>query len=283
MRKSILISTAMVLGVLALLLFGLAPEPAADALPPGPVVLLVEDDTGAFLLQVKQGAQQAAAQAGCELIQETAAGNTLRETVDQWARRGTTAALLLMEDEDLCREAAAAFQHAGVPVVTLAGETEEGASAVMNQRQAGELLAGFAGSEGRVYLFGDAPERLAGALGVLDPERVAAEPAALPQPGEQASVLALTGEATQRLAALKSEGVFTAPLAGMDPGEERVALMASGAVDALVLETPYAMGYAAMEMALAGETSPQMLPYRLVPREEMYEAQHVKLMFPLLH
>ena len=41
----------MVLCVLALLLFGLAPETAADAGIPGPVVLLVEDDTGAFLLQ----------------------------------------------------------------------------------------------------------------------------------------------------------------------------------------------------------------------------------------
>ena len=70
MRRSIVISVVMVLCVLGLLLFGFGTETEVPAAPPGPVVLLVEDDTGAFLLQVKQGAQQAAAQAGCTLTQE---------------------------------------------------------------------------------------------------------------------------------------------------------------------------------------------------------------------
>ena len=58
---------------------------------------------------------------------------------------------------------------------------------------------------------------------------------------------------------------------------------ALAAVDALAMETPYALGYVAMEAALSGAKAPCMLPYRLVEREEMYAAQNVKLMFPLLH
>lgn len=51
MRRSIVISVVMVLCVLGLLLFGFGTETEVPAAPPGPVVLLVEDDTGAFLLK----------------------------------------------------------------------------------------------------------------------------------------------------------------------------------------------------------------------------------------
>ncbi len=282
MRRSICLSITMVLCVLALLLFGLAPETAADAGIPGPVVLLVEDDTGAFLLQVKQGAQQAAAQAGCELTQETAALGSLEETARQWAQRGATAALVLMQDTELRREAAAAFRAEDVPVVLLGETAAQGASAAMDQRQAGELLGSYARVYPQVYLYGDAPACQEGALSVLEPGQ-AVETGAFPAPEEQACAVALTPEETLRLAAMKEAGQLTVPLVGMDPGGERVQLMASGAVDALAIETPYALGYVAMEAALSGAKAPCMLPYRLVEREEMYAAQNVKLMFPLLH
>ena len=82
---------------------------------------------------------------------------------------------------------------------------------------------------------------------------------------------------------MREAGELTAPLVGMDPGEERVQLMAEGAVDALAVETPYALGYMAMQMALSGETEACLLPYKLVVPSEMYDAKNVKLMFPLLH
>lgn len=109
MRRSIVISVVMVLCVLGLLLFGFGTETEVPAAPPGPVVLLVEDDTGAFLLQVKQGAQQAAAQAGCTLTQEPLSGKTLAEAAQRWSQRKATAALLLTEDAVLRAEAETAL------------------------------------------------------------------------------------------------------------------------------------------------------------------------------
>ena len=155
--------------------------------------------------------------------------------------------------------------------------------ATMDERQAGMLLADFAKTYGRVYLVGDAPQRLEGALSALRQEQAVTEGNALPAPGEDACVVALTGKETRRLAAMREAGELTAPLVGMDPGEERVQLMAEGAVDALAVETPYALGYMAMQMALSGETEACLLPYKLVVPSEMYDAKNVKLMFPLLH
>ena len=98
-----------------------------------------------------------------------------------------------------------------------------------------------------------------------------------------AIIISQSGETADTLAAMREAGELTAPLVGMDPGEERVQLMAEGAVDALAVETPYALGYMAMQMALSGETEACLLPYKLVVPSEMYDAKNVKLMFPLLH
>ena len=156
MRRSIVISVVMVLCVLGLLLFGFGTQTEVPAAPPGPVVLLVEDNTGAFLLQVKQGAQQAAAQAGCTLTQEPLSGKTLAETAQRWSQRKATAALLLTEDAVLRAEAEAALDAVGVPVVVLRDEETRTVYATMDERQAGMLLADFAKAYGRVYLVGDA-------------------------------------------------------------------------------------------------------------------------------
>lgn len=150
-------------------------------------------------------------------------------------------------------------------------------------REGLQEVVDFAKAYGRVYLVGDAPQRLEGALSALRQEQAVTEGNALPAPGEDACVVALTGKETRRLAAMREAGELTAPLVGMDPGEERVQLMAEGAVDGLAVETPYALGYMAMQMALSGETEACLLPYKLVVPSEMYDAKNVKLMFPLLH
>ena len=154
--------------IVVALLFGFGTETEVPAAPPGPVVLLVEDDTGAFLLQVKQGAQQAATQAGCTLTQEPLSGKTLAETAQRWSQRKATAALLLTEDAVLRAEAEAALDAVGVPVVVLRDEETRTVYAAMDEHQAGMLLADFAKTYGRVYLVGDAPQRLEGALGAAD-------------------------------------------------------------------------------------------------------------------
>lgn len=281
MRKSIVLSMAMVLCVLALLLFGLAPESVNVVSPPGPAVLIVQDDTGAFLLQVKQGAQQAASEVGCALGQETVTKDTLTETVTRWEQRGTSAALLLIEDANLREETATAFETSGIHVVVLRDQRANGAYVAMDERQVGALLAEFAQNYGMVYLLGEAPQRLEGVMDVLTPTQAILS--ATPAPEEQGCMIALTEEETHRLAILRASGEVTAPLAGMDPGASRVAWMADGIVDALAMDTPYAMGYTALKMALAGERKACLLPYRLVVKQEMYTAQNVKLMFPLLH
>ena len=212
------------------------------------------------------------------MTQEPLSGETLAETAQRWSQRKATAALLLTEDAVLRAEAEAALDAVGVPVVVLGDKETRTVYAAMDERQAGMLLADFAKAYGRVYLVGDAPQRLEGALSALRQEQAVTGGNALPAPGEDACVVALTGKETRRLAAMREAGKLTARLVGMDPGEERVQLMAEGAV-----ETPYALGYMAMQMALSGETEACLLPYKLVVPSEMYDAKNVKLMFPLLH
>lgn len=282
MKKSLIFSAALIVCALVLLLFGFDAFIPLAPLPAGPTVLVVQDDTGAFLMQVKQGAQKAAAQVGSELSLETVTAASVEQAAAKWADKGAEAALLLMEDEALAAWTYESFTAAGIPTVPISTEETRLPGIGADERQAGALLGAFARDYGRVYVFGDAPLRLEGVSGVLK-KNVLVTDGTLPAPQEDACVLALTGEETLRLAGLKATGGFSAPVAGLDPGEERVRLMEEGFVSALVCRTPYAMGYAAASAIYEKQEPQRALPYRIVYRSDMYSAENVKLMFPLLH
>jgi ABC-type sugar transport system substrate-binding protein len=282
MKKSLVFSAVLVVCALLVMFFGFdaaAPSAPKDA---GPMVLMVSNDTGAFLLQLRQGAQQAATEAGSTLSLEIVTAETLPSAAAKWAGRGAEAALLLLADDPLLQQAQAELQAQNIPAVVIAGQGENAPGIAGDAYQSGRLLGEFAKAYERVYLLGDAPQRRQGALDMLAQEAVILD-GSLPSPGENACVLALTEAETRRLADLKAQGGLSATLAGVDPGEERVALMEQGLVAALVCQSPYAMGYAAANAALSHSADVTLVPWRLVLSDEMYAAENVKLMFPLLN
>jgi ABC-type sugar transport system substrate-binding protein len=282
MKKSLLFSVVLVICALLVMFFGFDPASQGTPKDAGPMVLMVSNDTGAFLLQLRQGAQQAATEAGSTLSLEIVTPKTLQSAAAKWAGRGTEAALLLLAEGELLQQAQAELQAQHVPAVVIQGQGESTPGIAADERQSGELLGGFAKDYDLIYLVGDAPQRRQGALDALTQKTVIAD-GSLPLPGDNACVLALTEAETLRLADLKAQGKLSAPIAGVDPGEERVALMEQGWVAALVCQSPYAMGYAAVNAALSHREGVTLVPWRLVLSDEMYAAENVKLMFPLLN
>jgi ABC-type sugar transport system substrate-binding protein len=282
MKKSLVFSAVLVICALLVMFFGFdaaSKNPPEDA---GPMVLMVSNDTGAFLLQLRQGAQQAATEAGSTLSLEIITPETLPDAAAKWAGRGAEAALLLLADDALLRQAQAELAAQSIPAVVIAQQGETAPGIAGDAYQSGRLLGEFAMAYDTIYLAGDDPQRRQGALDMLAQKTVITD-GSLPPPGGNACVLALTEAETLRLAALKSEGKLSVALAGVDPGEERVALMEQGLTEALVCPSPYAMGYAAVNAALSHREDVTLVPWRLVLREDMYAAENVKLMFPLLN
>ena len=97
------------------------------------------------------------------------------------------------------------------------------------------------------------------------------------------AVIALDEEAAARLVGEKAEGLWTQPLILVNPGEGAASWLESGQVQAAVLPSPYATGYIAASQALWSENAQKYrAPAFIVTPENMYDAQNVKLVFPLL-
>ncbi|MEG2603474.1 MAG: hypothetical protein RSB91_00985 [Clostridia bacterium] len=282
MKKSLVFSVLLVIGALLLMLYGFDADVPSGAAETGTVVLVVADDTGAFVLQVKQGARKAMAESGGDLAVEIISQDTLVQAAAKWADRGAVAALLLLEQEALSHAAQAAFQAQNIPVALILEQRDGLPSVMTDERQAGELLGSYAAQFDKVYLLGGSSARLEGAQSALRSGQGSTS-GMLPPKGENACVVALSAEETLRLANLREKGAFDAPLIGFDPGETRVSLMESGQTEALVCENPYAMGYRAAQAALNHQTEAWLAPCRMVMREDLYSAKNVKLMFPLLN
>ena len=96
--------------------------------------------------------------------------------------------------------------------------------------------------------------------------------------------MALDEETAVRLLQEKSEGQWTQPLILVNPGEGAASWLESGQVQAAVLPSPYATGYIAASQALWSENAQKYrAPAFIVTPENMYDAQNVKLVFPLLY
>ena len=282
MKRTLIISFAVGALALVLLIYGLNVSDSEANAELGPIVLIVADDTGAFVLQIKQGAQLAASEKGSDLSVETVTLGGVNQAAQKWAERKAAAALIYLEDQTLMSAVKAAFGDKGIPMVAIQNGADGLPLVKMDEYQAGVLLAGYAAGYRTVYVLGDAPERLKGLEDTLSAEQtvIFAEPQGAP---EDACALALTSGETARLAALREQGAFDLPLAGVDPGENRVQLMERGLTDALIFTSPYAMGYLAVDAALAASAEPTLQSYIMVYKEDIYKAENIKLMFPLLN
>lgn len=279
MRKSLLVSILFVLLALFLLLFGLNMDTDVESKGSAPLVLWVENDTGAFVMQLKQGMQKAADEAGIQLIQEIVTAQNVTSLSQEWKGKAKRGVLLFLEDEHLLQTALSGLE--GTQTLCVASSEAPYADVAPDDAHIGEVVA--AGLEGYAfaYVVGDGGAREESVRASLDKAGITMLHEPIVQ-GQEAIVLALTAQDTLRLAEEKKSGAWAYPLIGVDPGEARAALLEEGVTSALIFASPYAMGYEAAEMLLGVEKKTGRVAYTLVPRTQMYNARYVKLVFPLL-
>lgn len=273
MKKSLIVSAVLVLAAFFLLMFGFnAPEETVPETA-RTLLLVVEKDTGSFLMQLRQGVQTAAAEMGWELITEmvSAAG-----TVSLPSHGKTpNGALLFIENGAWRQQTTAQLMEMNITPVLVSAEDYCGA---------GELAGNFAAAYSKVYLLGGDDAQRAAAMEQLENREVLTQLPIDPTLTD-VCVAALDEKMTALLGAEKAAGAWTHDLICWNPDEEnRIAWLEGGITQAVMLPSPYGMGYeAAMQAMGVGSKAPHNTFSSLVTRDDMYSAQNIKLVFPLLH
>lgn len=293
MRRVLIVSAVCLALAVGLMLWGFSGgAPAAQGTPPH-ALLVVEDDTGSFQMQLRKGLQEAVADRGGRLQVETLA-NLPAGGPD--AASYTAVFLWLRQPEALIER----LGGQGAPLIVLDHQLRGQYSLAFNEAEGARQLALLAQRQrrsGPAALIADPADplqarRLEGALPVFD----GAEPVMMPpdaiEPGrlrDAAFVLALSGGAVDSLAALKRAGLLPQglPVYGVEAEEQRAQYMEAGLLQGVAAASPYAMGYAAgeaLDLIARRDFTPalRLLPLQLVTPDTMYEARYVKEMFPLL-
>lgn len=304
MRKTVIVFVLCVLSVAGIMLWGFRdPEASAVARTPR-YALILSEDRGTQVLQLKQGAQYAAGALGAELTVYTAGldeteGSVWLESLEALASAPLDGLILTPCGEAAAGRAARLCKDRDIPLVVLweplPGQ-EDLPLVRTDDREQGRLLAEAAGAPKQAVAFvtGDARAllRLEGLQAILGPALSVrqADPdqplsALLDGLAEGCQVFLLTGELTAQARALQGSG---AAVWGVDPGEDRVSLLTEGAVRGLVMEMPYAQGYLAVQALQAGsgqraQAAALISPSRVVTPETMFRSENVKLVFPLAH
>lgn len=279
-KKPFVLMAVCIAATVVLLAWGFAPgKPSADAAGPS-LALIIESDTGAFLMQLRKGMSEAADALGARL-----SIISLPEEQPQ-----ADALFLLVSDPESWVRA----NNPTVPVVAIGEAADSCLSVTMNDEAALGTLLRLAAekSGGRPVLLvtdeGDARSRARSrqAMARADSANTRAVPYSddLLWPEECGAAVGLSARATVALAALNPGGSHA--VLGFDPGDSRVSLLESGAADTLVLDKPYAMGYVAVQaawQALHGQSpgSPAVESL-LANADNMYLPENVKQVFPLL-
>lgn len=296
MKKPVILSILCVAASLFLLLWGFN-EPSNPETPPQKkYILLIEDDTGTFLMQLRKGLQEGAAQQDARLTVETA-GKDVRAQAADLATQGYSAALLLLSNPAPMLEACV---EAGVPTLVVEQSIRGQVCVLSNDETAGQLLMHRAltlspdhsrvalltsDSDSHAKARGQGAEALGSRYGV----------SIMPWPEDLAAlagyqVLVATDPAqTILLADAKKDGFLPASLLvlGVDTGDRRVTDLESGLIAAMAMDSPYAMGYQALEKAQLlsqGDLPPSLhtVAPTLIDLKNMYLAENVKQVFPLL-
>lgn len=303
MKRPLLICVMCIILCVCLMLLG---EPSArqtKAAVSYTITLLSEDDTGAFLSQLKQGAQAAAREYGDRVTATTLQGSPV-ELIAQLKSSGTQAVLLLCQSESLRKAALDACKEAHLPVILCGIRMDGQYSVSSNDQLAGALAAQHLlalGCKNVVLLTqrsNAASERLQGASAAVQGVSLYQVPIsdtptlddyAVTLLRGGAGLLALTEEATVYAVEQKKNGALglTVPIAGMDTGDARSEHIERGMVQGMVLPAPYAIGYVAgrnLHSLLTTGTTELSTPVspKLITLANLYEAENVKLAFPLL-
>lgn len=261
------------------------------------VLLLVESDTGAFLMQLRRGLQEAVQRRGGTLTSERLAGLDLSVLPPSADR---VDAIYLFAPQGAAGYADA-LPKQGCPIILLDDEVRGEVCVLSDEaaggRQAGEYIAGLALPRPAVIVVDQQNPRQAQRLsGVL--QGLKSAPYALLSPGDinaldaaaAGCVLALDDNTLANIAQRKADGLLPndLPLLGFGGGEQGARLMEVGLLQGLVADDPYALGYMAgmlLDSLAADGLTPalHLTPMRLVTPDTLYNPENVKLMFPLLH
>ena len=255
-------------------------------------LLLVEDDTGTYLMQLRKGLQEAVQERGGTLSVERLAD---LDPVNRQASYENYSAIYLLSQKP--ENYLPALYGKDIPVIVLGKEIRGEICALPDEEAGGRALGAHAAAlfpGGHVLIIGNELEtrdtlRLKGIMaGLSGLSSALLAPDALDRAGtlQPDAILALSD--TSLDAALALRGQDSTALFGFDAAETRLALMESGELHGIAADDPYALGYIAGSMLDdiledGGKPFVRLSPRRLVTRETMYDAANVKLIFPLLH
>ena len=295
MKRPLTVSLLCLLGALALLFWGFNPSGSSQPPPERRYVLLIESDTGTFLMQLRKGMQEAVALQGARLTVEIVAGDPAVQAREV-AAVSPTAVLLLLTRPALMLEALA---EVDIPAVVI-GQTIRGQVCVISDDEDGGAAYVYRALEmaeaEQILLLTDeedprAVARSFGALAKASPKKIQTMSWSpeMEIPSGYSVFLAASTRVTQWLAMAKAEGRLAAESAvlGVDTGDSRVQDLEQGYAEALLMDNPYAMGFLAIEKAqMLAESqlipSLHFYPSPLIDLGNMHLIENVKLVFPLL-
>ena len=288
----------------------LLPQVAARrrAAPPAEVSVILREADTALWSNVRLGMEQAAGELGAELRVLTPAGSNDGAGQLDMVRReaaGQASVLVIAPADCAGLERALAQGEAGCPVVTLESPLEGAALTVAPDNAAlGAALAQAVLEEdgsGFVMLLSASPDS-AGVAARMEGARQALEAAGvrtrlgetdlsgtglagLLKHPDLSAVMAFEPALTEQAAALKSSLGLDVPLYGVGVTAVGAAWLERGVISAAAAWSDFAVGYLAVEGAMAlarGQAAqPEQLPFFIVRGEEIYEPEYQKLLFPV--
>jgi len=306
MKRPVIISVLCLIASLAVMFFGFRGSQAKTPAKTKTITLLTQEDTGSFLLQLRYGAEAAAAEVGDKLSISTLNRDDPATQIAALQADGIAAILLYGSDDALTRQVKAVCKELRLPLTLLDREEVGSACVATDETLAGTLAVQRVQTLGVtdvVFLTDNslmAAKRLRGATDALEGSLADVEiwdgwtnATALPEKVQKltargACVIALTGDATLAALRLQANGLLNAANAiiGMDPGSDRVSLVENGQVSALILPAPYTMGYRGYRLAETmlhgGKAESVTVEPKLITLTNLYSPENVKVAFPLL-
>lgn len=295
MKKPLLLCALCVALSAALLIWGLGSPPAQQPERQAHYVLIIENDTGTFLLQLRKGLEAAAGEQNARLSLEGAQADPAVQA-QGLAAQGVDAVLLLLEDPTpLC----AALKDCHIPRIVIGQRLQGEICVTAGDTAGGEALIARALSmapPARILLITDPDDpravlRASGAQPLAQAKQVAeiAWPQAIDSLQGYDVLLACSSRATRALADAKAEGLLPPSilLVGVDTDDQRTVDLENGLVQAMLIDNPYAIGYLALghaRQATHNELGPSVhtCASTLIDPSNMYASENVKLVFPLL-
>ena len=280
MKRVMCVSMALILAALCVMLVGLRAREESAPAAQRPVLLLTQEDTGAYFMQLRQGILKALDEQNCTLSTQIAEPAAMTDAL--WGGIEYRGVLIYIQDEALRRQALRSARGQGLPAALIDAHEEGVPSVEQDGAQFAALASGAAAKAERVLCLGGGEALRKATRSALRSRWLDAQ--SVDPDADFCAVIALDEEAAARLVREKAEGLWTQPLILVNPGEGAASWLESGQVQAAVLPSPYATGYIAASQALWSENAQKYrAPAFIVTPENMYDAQNVKLVFPLLY